>query len=661
MPDLGTRFDALKAQAKKLGYRELLDFKTDRGDQAVTAVCWGIDRGAPTARVLLAALPDAALGDTAADDVLHLAWQAPINGATEPVAAMVDAGGGVRFFDLDPFAPHEIDQLPKPGHVSELKRLSREPTFEWSLRVYELLQRGFDDFHEQVYSAVRDTVDGKNDIIDETAKFLFLELFRLRHSDREKVLKHDGKKLSLDDVLRPEPFEKGGKKEQTEAVARVKAAFEAFKGHEDYVTTTDEGEQLPIFPPDVHLKLSDPRNYVTLLRLLQDLPDLHDNRGRPLRRKGTLKDVAGDVLGRAFDVFLRHKFQKEGVGIYLTPAPVKRAMVDIVLHDIEAYDYGTLTARDRHGRPTFRVCDPAGGSAGFLVTLLPQLQRLLEQMNLTDKEREDLFRGMLKYSFVSADSSPRMVRLARLNMALQGATHAQIFNTTDSLTTTWLKPCSHDLILTNPPFGTPETRRPEQQKAIAELMARFRTDVHFRALKGSGGVMTPSPDGLAMGAKPDSKGVWKERDSGVDLSVLFLDRCLQLLKPGGRLVMIVPDSLLCNANTQYVREYLIGKKDEETGQFHGGKAIVKAVISLPADTFKLSGTGAKTSILYVQKRKADPKNKNRFLDEPQTDVFMAVADSLGYAVKNNQEVYTEGGKFIPNDLVPIVGAYRRGE
>ncbi len=42
----------------------------------------------------------------------------------------------------------------------------------------------------------------------------------------------------------------------------------------------------------------------------------------------------------------------------------------------------------------------------------------------------------------------------------------------------------------------------------------------------------------------------------------------------------------------------MGKKDEATGQFHGGKAIVKAVISLPQDAFKLSGTGAKTSILY---------------------------------------------------------------
>ncbi len=658
MTELTIRLKALKAAAAALGYRATLEFETDKG---VAAVCWGIEAGAPTARVLLGALPDGTLGDTAAEDVMHLGWQAPVEGASEPVAAMVDAGGGARIFDLDPFAPHEIDQLPKAAQVSELKRLAREPTFEWSLKVYEHLQRGFDDFHEQVYSSVRDTLDGKNDIIDETAKFLFLELFRLMHSDKEKLFEYEGKTLVLDDVFQVVHFSTGNKEKQAASVATVKAAFEAFKGHPDYITTIDDGDSTPIFPSDVHLKLSVPGNYATLIHLLQKLPEFKDNQGKALKREGTLRDVAGDVLGRAFDVFLRHKFEKEGVGIYLTPAAVKRAMVDIVLHDIDAHDYGSLTALDAQGRPTFRAGDPTSGSAGFLVALLPPLRRLLETMNLNDEERDDLWAGMLEHAFIAADSSPRMVRLGRLNMALQGAPRARVFNTANSLTSPLLKPGTFDLILTNPPFGTPKAKKAEEKKSVAALMEPFRTDIDFDAIKGAGGLMTPSPNGLAMGGKPDGKGVWKVKDSGVDLSVLFIDRCLQLLKPGGRLAMVVPDSLLCNANTRYVREYLIGKKDEATGQFHGGKAIVKAVVSLPADTFKLAGTGAKTSILYVQKRKAQKDEPERFVDEPQTDVFMAVADTLGYAVKNNQEVYTEGGKFIPNDLVPIVGAYRRGE
>jgi type I restriction enzyme M protein len=162
-----------------------------------------------------------------------------------------------------------------------------------------------------------------------------------------------------------------------------------------------------------------------------------------------------------------------------------------------------------------------------------------------------------------------------------------------------------------------------------------------------------------MGSKPDNKGNWKQVKGGsIDPAVLFIDRCLQLLKPGGRLLIVLPDGILCNSGDRYVREYIMGKKDPQTGEFSGGKAIVKAVISLPADTFKLSGTGAKTSILYLQKRKAAPDDPSRFLPEPQTDVFMAVADTLGYVVKNNVEDYAAG---VPNDLDRIVGAYRRGE
>ncbi|MHA5562253.1 N-6 DNA methylase [Pseudomonas aeruginosa] len=168
----------------------------------------------------------------------------------------------------------------------------------------------------------------------------------------------------------------------------------------------------------------------------------------------------------------------------------------------------------------------------------------------------------------------------------------------------------------------------------------------------------PTTDGLALGSKPDGKGNWKPVGATIDPAVLFIDRCLQLLRPGGRLLIVLPDGVLCNSGDRYVREYIMGKKDEITGQFVGGKAIVKAVLSLPADTFKLSGTGAKTSVLYLQKRHASNEHPEQFLPEPQGDVFMAVAETLGYVVKNNIEDYSAG---VPNDLDKIVGAYKRGE
>jgi type I restriction enzyme M protein len=154
-----------------------------------------------------------------------------------------------------------------------------------------------------------------------------------------------------------------------------------------------------------------------------------------------------------------------------------------------------------------------------------------------------------------------------------------------------------------------------------------------------------SSEKLALGAKPDSKGKWKTVNS-IDPAVLFIDRCLQLLKPGGRLLIVLPDGILCNSGDRYVREYLMGKKDEKTGRFIGGKAIVKAVVSLPPVTFRLSGAGAKTSFLYLQKKQPG---------DEQGPVFMAVADNVGFDVKQNKEVITG-----ENDLVKIVEAYKSG-
>ena len=114
-------------------------------------------------------------------------------------------------------------------------------------------------------------------------------------------------------------------------------------------------------------------------------------------------------------------------------------------------------------------------------------------------------------------------------------------------------------------------------------------------------------------------------------------------------MMVVPDGILSNSGNKYVREYLMGKKNEVTGEFEGGKAVLKAVISLPQETFALSGAGAKTSLLYFKKK----EHKG----EKQGPVFMAVADEVGFTVKNNVEIQLGDDH---NDLLKIVEAYKKG-
>ena len=114
-------------------------------------------------------------------------------------------------------------------------------------------------------------------------------------------------------------------------------------------------------------------------------------------------------------------------------------------------------------------------------------------------------------------------------------------------------------------------------------------------------------------------------------------------------MIVVPDGILSNSGDKYVREYIMGKKNPVTGEFEGGKAILKAVISLPQETFALSGAGAKTSLLYL-KKKEHPGEK-------QGPVFMAVADEVGFTVKQNVEVQLGDDH---NDLLKIVEAYKKG-
>jgi len=652
------------------GFDQKLDLKASEAGMSA-AVVWGRHEGVETPRVLALVLPAGAWNRSNADEVQMLSWTLPSPATAQDhyaqFAVVKDAEGKLEaIFDLAPGAPHQIDKLPSLREINEYKRIKADPTYRWSMRMYDRLMKGFNALHERIYQTHKDRVNGKNDIIEEVAKLLFLESFRLHH-DGALTFEHNGKKLSLKDVFTAAHVKASG----AQAVAEIQSAFEHFKLHPDYVVTDDAGEKHPIFDKNAHLRLAQPGNYEAVLSLIQDLGPVTDNRGEIVKKQGTLADIAADVLGRAFDVFLRANFEsKGGLGIYLTPAPVKQAMLALAFHDIKesTEDAANLVARDGKGRPAFRFCDPACGSGGFLSVALSHLRRTLDEIGgkatATDEARKKLFAEMCEHSFVGADASPQMVMLARVNMALLGAPKARIFYTQNSLISPQLEPGTFDLICTNPPFGTPKFNKGQEEakkaheEAMAKILETFRSDLTPRNGRSGGYDYSPTVAGLAMGGSPNSKGLWKEASMNTDPAVLFIDRCLQLLKPGGRLLIVLPDGVLCNSSDRYVREYIMGTKDEASGEFHGGKAIVKSVISLPADAFKLSGTGAKTSVLYVQKRHARKDDPEKFQDEPQTDVFMAVAETLGYVVKNNVEDYSVG---VPNDLAAIVGAYVRGE
>ena len=101
-----------------------------------------------------------------------------------------------------------------------------------------------------------------------------------------------------------------------------------------------------------------------------------------------------------------------------------------------------------------------------------------------------------------------------------------------------------------------------------------------------------------------------EKLKSFPIEILFVERFIQLVKPGGWVAVIIPDGILSNSNAHYVRDFI------------ADKTKVEAIVSLPRETFKQAGTSAKTSILFLKKL---IENEKPLLDQP---VFLATADKI---------------------------------
>ncbi len=135
----------------------------------------------------------------------------------------------------------------------------------------------------------------------------------------------------------------------------------------------------------------------------------------------------------------------------------------------------------------------------------------------------------------------------------------------------------------------------------------------------------------------------------VERHILFIERSLDMLKPGGRMAIVLPQGVLNNTTLQYVREFL----------FH--KARILAVVGLHGNTFK-PHTGTKTSVLFLQKWSGKA-------GEPQKDypIFMAVSkrggkDNSGdYVYKKDKQgkfvVNNKGRKILDHDLDEIAEGF----
>ena len=116
--------------------------------------------------------------------------------------------------------------------------------------------------------------------------------------------------------------------------------------------------------------------------------------------------------------------------------------------------------------------------------------------------------------------------------------------------------------------------------------------------------------------------------------ILFIERCIQLLKPGGRMAIVLPDGILGNDGLEFVRQYILDN------------AYLIAIIDLPVETF-LPSVDTKTS-LVILKKKEDKYVQQTF------DVFMAIAKTVGHD-RRGKVIYKRDrdGNIVYDGLEPI--------
>ncbi len=310
-----------------------------------------------------------------------------------------------------------------------------------------------------------------------------------------------------------------------------------------------------------------------------------------------LMDVERDVVGDAFEVFIQRAL-KGGNGQFFTPKNVVKTVVEIIDPNIND-----------------RIIDPACGSGGFLIESLKYIHEKIEkegkEFGWSDEEinREKIEKANKNLKGIEKDDF--LTKIAKAYMILVGDGKGGIF-CEDSLqkpekwqlkTQNNIKMGTFDIVLTNPPFGAKIAVKGKEKLNQFELGHKWKKDRKT-------GIWT--------------KGGLKEK---VPPQILFIERCLSLLKEGGKLAIVLPDGILSNPSEGYIIQYLLENSE------------VLGVIDLPMNTF-LPYTPTKTHVLFVQKTK-NPKNSYEF--------FMSYAKTCGHD-KRGYEIYEDEIKLIPNNI-----------
>ncbi len=276
------------------------------------------------------------------------------------------------------------------------------------------------------------------------------------------------------------------------------------------------------------------------------------------------------------------------------------------------------------------VCDPASGSGGFLIRVFEIVREKIladadreynefrkkieadksspeEKRALMLQEKYNLIQGTINQGkegsrlwnlanrcIFGTDANDRMARTSKMNMIMHGDGHGGVHHHDGFLNVNGIFEGRFDIILTNPPFGA----NVEPSDKISESDTTVNPADEERYIKEYGELYQEAQARVKAKINESIASLFdlpKGKDSKIKTEILFIERCLDLLIPGGRLGIVLPEGIFNNPSLAYVRE------------FTEDRAFIRAVVSLPQETFISSGASVKASLLFLKKYTAEEK------------------------------------------------------
>jgi len=274
----------------------------------------------------------------------------------------------------------------------------------------------------------------------------------------------------------------------------------------------------------------------------------------------SLLQSSKDILGDAFEIFVSKILKDEG-GQFFTPPNIIKFMVNYLDPEIDA-----------------NVFDPACGHGGFLLEVKELIWSKIELNFKIQEESSKNKKVEIISNLYGIDKDSFLAKICNLYLGILSGGTPNIYceDSLDSFNYRLVARNSiidnkFDYIFTNPPFGA---KIPIDDKRV------LGTYLLGHIWKNFGDDNWEIQDTLVKKQPPQ---------------VLFIERCVQLLKDGGKLGIVLPEGIFGNPSDRYIWQYLMQK----------GKIL--GIISLDQNTFQ-PYTCNKTSIMFFQKLKEKPED-----------------------------------------------------